>query len=222
MSAEETRTRIVDAAMRLFETRGCAGTTMRAVAAEAGVAPSHAYYFFAGKDQLVQELYLRIQVDHRARAAEVLREGGSLAHRLRRVEEAYLEVVAPYHSFGQAFVGTALVPGAAASPFSQESSEAREVSRAIYRDVVEGARPRVPGRLAAVLPDLLWLSHLLLTLHWVVDETPGQRRTHLLVERSVAALTQAVRVARVPGAAGLLDRVGGVLDVVVPGRERRA
>lgn len=218
MSAEETRRRIVDAALRLFETQGYAGTTMRAVAAEAGVAPSHAYYFFAGKDQLVQELYERIQRDHRARAGDALAGGGSLAERLLAVERAYLEVVEPYHSFGQAFVSTALVPGAAASPLSEESGPARELSRAIYAEVVDGAEPRVPRRLAAVLPDLLWLSHLLLTLHWVVDETPGTRRTHLLVERSVAMLAQAVRVSRLPGAASLVDRVAGVLDVVVPGR----
>ena len=92
---------------------------------------------------------------------------------------------------------------------------------AIYREVVEGATPAVPARLRAVLPDLLWLAHLGVTLHWVVDTSPGQERTRLLIERSVSMLAGAVRVSRLPGAAGLVGQIGAVLDVVVPERGDR-
>ena len=78
----DTRQHILDTAIKLFEQRGYAGTTMRAIATEAGVAPSNAYYWFASKDQLVQEFYRRIQVAHRERSAEVLAGGGSLTERL--------------------------------------------------------------------------------------------------------------------------------------------
>lgn len=220
MSAD-TRQLILDTAIRLFEEKGYAGTTMRAIATEAGLSPSNAYYWFASKDQLVQEFYRRIQVAHRERCEGVLAEGGSLVHRLLAVERAYLEVVAPFHGFGSAFLSTAIVPGAAASPFSEESSEARELSMSIYRDVVAGASPAVPGRVAAVLPDLLWVGHLGLTLFWAVDTSASQQRTHTLVERSVGLLGSVVRLARLPGAAGLVDQVDGVLDVVVPGRRPR-
>jgi AcrR family transcriptional regulator len=214
----DTRQLILDTAIRLFEERGYAGTTMRAIATEAGVAPSNAYYWFASKDQLVQEFYRRIQVAHREKCADVLAAGGSLTERLLAVERAGTDVMAPYHAFGAAFVGTAIVPGATVSPFSDESSGARELSMAIYRDVVEGASPSAPARLATVLPDLLWLAHLSVTLHWVIDTSPNQERTEQLIERSVAMLGSALRVARLPGAAGLIKQVGAVLDVVVPGR----
>ena len=216
----DTRQLILDTAIRLFEERGYAGTTMRAIATEAGLAPSNAYYWFASKDQLVQEFYQRIQRQHREHAAAALAGGGTLAERLLAAEQAALEVMGPYHGFGAAFVGTALVPGAAASPVREESREARELSQAIYRDVVEGASPAVPARLRGVLPDLLWLAHLGVALHWVVDDSPGQERTRLLVERSVAMLGGVVRVYRLPGAAGLVGQVSAVLDVVVPGRSR--
>ena len=143
MTPPDTRTLIVETALRLFEERGYAGTTMRAIATEAGLAPSNAYYWFASKDQLVQEFYLRIQVAHRERSAAALAAGGTLAERLRAVEEAFFEVIGPYHGFGAAFVGTAIAPGAAVSPFSEESSEAREISLGIFRDVVAGG---IPGR----------------------------------------------------------------------------
>ena len=216
----DTRQLILDTAIRLFEERGYAGTTMRAIATEAGVAPSNAYYWFASKDQLVQEFYRRIQVAHRERSATALAHGGSLTERLLAVERAGIEVMAPYHGFGSAFVGTAIVPGATVSPFSEESSGARELSMAIYRDVVEGASPSVPAKLAPVLPDLLWLAHLSVTLYWVIDTSPGQERTGQLVERSVAMLGSAIKLARLPGANALVQQVGSVLDVVVP--ERRS
>jgi AcrR family transcriptional regulator len=216
----DTRQLILDTAIRLFEEKGYAGTTMRAIATEAGVSPSNAYYWFASKDQLVQEFYRRIQVAHRDRSAEALAGGGTLTERLLAVERAGIEVMAPYHGFGSAFVGTAIVPGATVSPFSEESSGARELSMEIYRDVVAGASPAVPAKLAPVLPDLLWLAHLSVTLYWVIDTSPGQERTTQLIERSVSMLGSAIRVARLPGASSLVKQVGAVLDVVVP--ERRS
>ena len=145
----DTRQLILDTAIRLFEERGYAGTTMRAIATEAGLSPSNAYYWFASKNQLVQEFYRRIQVAHRELSATVLAGGGTLSERLLGVERAGLEVMAPYHGFGAAFVGTAIVPGAAVSPFSEESAGARELSMEIYRDVVAGASPAVPGQAGA-------------------------------------------------------------------------
>ena len=66
----DTRQLIVDTALRLFEERGYAATTMRAIATEAGLAPSNAYYWFANKDELVQAFYLRIQQEHAQRREE--------------------------------------------------------------------------------------------------------------------------------------------------------
>jgi hypothetical protein len=129
-------------------------------------------------------------------------------------------VMSPYHGFGAAFVGTAIVPGASVSPFSEESAGARELSMEIYREVVAGATPAVPAKLAPVLPDLLWLAHLSVTLYWVIDTSPDQERTRQLIDRSVAMLASAVKLARLPGANTLVQQVGSLLDVVVP--ERRS
>ena len=41
-----TRSAIIDAALRLFRERGYEATTMRAIAAEAGVSVGNAYYYF--------------------------------------------------------------------------------------------------------------------------------------------------------------------------------
>ena len=47
---EQTRALILETAMRLFQERGYDKTTMRAIAAEAGVSVGNAYYYYAGKE----------------------------------------------------------------------------------------------------------------------------------------------------------------------------
>jgi AcrR family transcriptional regulator len=211
----DTRQLILDTALRLFEQRGYAGTTMRAIAAEAGVATGNAYYWFANKDELVQELYQRIQADHRARAAVILAGGGTLADRLRAVEHAYLDVIEPHHGFGVAFLSTAIRSDSPANPLSDDSSGAREASMSIYRDVVAGARPAVTPRLRAVLPDLLWLCHLGVTLLWVSDASAGQQRTRRVVDTAVPLVTGLARLARLPMAAAFVDQLDRVLAAVL-------
>ncbi len=67
--AEQTRAGIVEAALRLFGASGYDATTMRAIAEEAGVSLGSTYYYFSGKEELIQAFYDRIQVEH-ASAAE--------------------------------------------------------------------------------------------------------------------------------------------------------
>ncbi|WP_345706480.1 helix-turn-helix domain-containing protein [Kitasatospora paranensis] len=48
--SEQTRTLILDTAMRLFQERGYEKTTMRAIATEAGISVGNAYYYFEKKN----------------------------------------------------------------------------------------------------------------------------------------------------------------------------
>src|SRR5262245_57106007 len=52
--AQRTRGRVLDAAFRLFVERGYAGTTVAAVAEEAGVSPETVYQSFGGKRGLLE------------------------------------------------------------------------------------------------------------------------------------------------------------------------
>ena len=55
----DTPTRILDAAERLYSERGIAGTSLRAVTAEAGVNVAAVHYHFRSKDGLTRALVLR-------------------------------------------------------------------------------------------------------------------------------------------------------------------
>lgn len=57
--SEVTRARILDAALDLFRRHGFEETTMRGIAAAAGVSLGSAYYYFQSKEDLVMVFYER-------------------------------------------------------------------------------------------------------------------------------------------------------------------
>ena len=193
---EETKARIVEAALALFQERGYEKTTMRAVATEAGVSLGNAYYYFSSKEHLVQGFYDRIQDEHRDLALARLAGVRDFPSRLRIAEESFLEAAAPYHLFAGRFFAVAAQPTSPLNPFSAESSKPREASTAIYRAVVEGSDIKADARLLAELPELLWLAHMGVTLFWVHDSSRGQRRTRQLVHRTAPLVDRLVRLSR--------------------------
>ncbi len=215
--SERTRALVRDVAIRMLRDVGYERTTMRAIAAEAGVSTGNAYYHFPSKDALVQELYVEVQRDHAERAAPVLAAGGTLVARLRGVWHASVDAFAPFHDFGAEFVSVAIRPGSDASPFSPASREARDLSQHLFEEVVAGATPRVPTHLRAQLPELLWLAQLGLTLFWVHDTSPGLARTRRLVDGAAPLVGSLVRLSRLPVARGVVDDVLRLVRSVHPG-----
>lgn len=210
--SEQTRQLVADVALRMFREVGFERTTMRAIAAEAGVSVGNAYYYFASKDELVQELYRQVQVEHAELAGKALADqtaagATDLASRLKITLHSGLDVMAPYHQFGADFIGTAIRPTSAVNPFSGTSSAAREASLAIFRAAVEGAKPQVPKKLRAELPELLWLGYMGIALFWVYDTSENQRRTRRLVDGAVPLMARGLSLARLPGVGKIIDDV---------------
>src|SRR5215813_14107145 len=93
--SDETRARILTAAMELFRRNGFAQTTMREIAAEAGVALGAAYYYFDSKEAIVLAFYGQAQKDLDPLLAESLAGSRDLARRLHGVLEAKLRYFEP-------------------------------------------------------------------------------------------------------------------------------
>lgn len=202
--ARQTRASIVDAALRLFEVGGYDATTMRAIADEAGVSLGSAYYYFSGKEELVQAFYDQLQVEHTA-AAESAYDRPAFADRLRGVMESFIDVAEPFHDFGGQFFRNAADPRSPLSPFSPESAPAREASTALMRRAVEGSDLKVAPALRQELPELLWLLHMGVVLFWVHDDSDGQRRTRTLIAGLVPLVDRSARLTRLPLVRGLVD-----------------
>ena len=207
----DTRDKVVEVALKLFREEGFYATTMRRIAEEAGVSLGNAYYYFAGKDELVHELYTVIQRDHRQRAMRVLIDGDPLGDNLAAVLHSGLDVMAPYHAFGGTFLQLALPTKSSSSPFSTESSDARSMAIDLMRTTLAMSKQKVPASLSESLPFLLWMVYMGVTLHWVTDSSENQARTRTLVDGLVPVVAKSVRLARLPVAKGLVTDVAGLL-----------
>lgn len=198
-----SRDLIVETALRLFRERGYDATTMRAIAAEAGVSVGSAYYYFASKEQLIQAYYDQAQSAHEAASREILARERAFAPRLHGVLSAWVRVSEPYHAFAVKFFKHAAEPDNPLSPFSAESAPARDSSVALYREVVEGCADRMDSELRAELPELLWLLSMGVVLFWVHDTSPGCERTYRLIDRSVPLVDRLVALSYLPGLRGV-------------------
>jgi AcrR family transcriptional regulator len=194
--SEQTRTLILETALRLFEERGYDRTTMRAVAQEAGVSTGNAYYYFQGKEHLVQGFYDRIAADHRAAVRPLLDRETDLAARLHGVIDAWLDLAEPYHRFAAQFFKNAADPDSPLSPFSTQSQPARDVVLGIHEELVAGADVKADPELAEMLPQLLWLYQMGIVLYWVYDRSPGYSRTRSLAARTAPLIARAVALSR--------------------------
>src|SRR5690554_8045031 len=91
-----TRERIVRAATELFMERGYDQTTMRLIAERAEVSLGNTYYYFGGKEDLVQGFYVQIAKDYTAAATERMEGVRSFAQRLALAFDAFLDTCGDY------------------------------------------------------------------------------------------------------------------------------
>src|SRR5580698_8929818 len=79
---EETRRHIFECALELFREKGFEATTMQDVAARADVVKSAAYYYFPGKEAIIQAYYEVVQTEQERICAEVFEQSKDLKTRL--------------------------------------------------------------------------------------------------------------------------------------------
>lgn len=215
--SEQTRALILETAMRLFRERGYDRTTMRAIAQEAGVSVGNAYYYFGGKEHLIQGFYDRIAGEHQEAVREVLARETGLEARLAGVLKAWLDIATPYHEFAVQFFKNAADPDSPLSPFSPESEHARVAAVAVHREVLAGSKAKGPDELKDVLPELMWLSQMGLVLYWVFDRTPDRERSYRLAARGARLTARGVALARFRVLRPLVHEVHELFTDFLPG-----
>jgi AcrR family transcriptional regulator len=202
--SEQTRELIARTALRLFRERGYEATTMRAIAAEAGVSVGNAYYYFSSKEELIQLYYEHSQEDHTEACKDVLAREPEFRARLLGVVRARIDTLQPYKEFAGKFFKYAAEPTSPLSPFSAESAPVREAAIAVFRRVVDGSTLKADAEIKADLPELLWLYSMGVILHWVYDSSPDAAKTYRLIERTVPLIDRLVGLSRLPGMRGIV------------------
>ena len=196
--AEQTRAKILEAALALFQKQGYDETTMRAVAERAGVSLGNAYYYFKSKDALLHAYYERMSEATVELAATRLDGVRGLEDRLRALLLTKLEVIEPFHRFSGLLFRTAADPQSPLNPFHETSQDVRDIECGLFAQVLEGSRVRIPKDLAAELPLLLWMHSMGIVLFWIYDASPGRERTKHLIDHTAAMVTRLIKLASNP------------------------
>ncbi|HEX6639745.1 MAG TPA: TetR family transcriptional regulator [Thermoanaerobaculia bacterium] len=212
--AEETRDRILDAALRLFRERGFEQTTMRDVATEAGVATGAAYYYYRSKEDLVLAFYLRTDEESREAFEHAIASSKELKKRMRAIIDAKFAQFAEHRALLSALLKAGVDPRAPLSPFGKETKEVRDDSIAWYERALAGSDVTLPKDIATDMPRLLWLYHMGLIYFWIIDESPGQRRTQRLLDATLDLVVQLLKVSSLPFMGPLRKRAVKVLRAV--------
>jgi AcrR family transcriptional regulator len=196
--AEDTRRKIYEAAMELFREKGFEPTTMRDIAAKAGVALGGAYYYFSSKDAIVLDFYREMQESSNQPVLEALAGQKKLKERIRCVLDKRLALLEPNRKFCAALFRHAPDSADPLSPFSDESRVIREGAIEHMRIAIEGSDAKVPADLKPRLPYLLWLYQMALIMFWLYDRSPNQERTQRLMERTLGLLVNLLRLSALP------------------------
>jgi AcrR family transcriptional regulator len=214
--AEDTRRRIYEAALDLFREKGFEQTTMRDIAAKAGVALGGAYYYFSSKEAIVLAFYHEMQESSHQAILEAMAGHKKLKDRIRVVMEKRFELLNPNRKFCDALFRHAPDSKDPLSPFSEETRSIRERSIEHLRIALEGSDVKVPADLKPQLPHLLWLYHMGLILFWLYDRSPGQQRTQKLMEKSLGLLVGLLRIAGLPLMKPLRKTALELMEAVAP------
>jgi AcrR family transcriptional regulator len=196
--SEETRARILAAALKLFRERGCDEATMRDIANEAGVATGAAYYYFPSKEAIVMDFYRRSSVEMQPKIETALEKHTALEHRLRELIQVKLAHFAPNRGVLRALLRNRADPRHPLSPFSADTKEIRDTDLRWFARILVDCGIRIPKDLAPHLPGVLWFFQMGVIYFWVVDESPDQERTTRLLHFAVKSVALLVRISGVP------------------------
>ena len=196
--SEETRARILNAALASFRVRGFDAATMRDIAEEAAVATGAAYYYFPSKEAIVLDFYRRSCDEMQPRIDEALQDLSGLEDRLRALIGVKLTQFAPNRGVLRALLKNGAEPKHPLSPFSPETKEIRDIDILWFRRILTDCGVRIPRDLAPQLPGMLWFFQMGVIFHWVIDESPNQERSQRLLALAAKSVTALVRISALP------------------------
>jgi len=208
----ETRERIHTAALSLFRKKGFDATTMRDVAAAAGVALGAAYYYFPSKESLVLAYYERTHAQSTAQAEAVFATSADVRVRLGAAFHAKLDVLARDRKLLSALFRSIADPAAVASIFGEHTHTIRQDSIDLFDRAIAPAPEldTLDGAAREVLVLALWSLHMGVILYFIHDASPKQQRTRALVDRSLDLV-----VTLLPLAPGLFPMFGHAIGTIL-------
>jgi len=196
--SEETRERILKAALTLFHERGFEAATMRDVAEEADVATGAAYYYFPSKEAIILDFYRRSSMEMQPKIEAALKRANGLEQRLRELIRVKFLHFAPNRGVLRALLRNGADPKHPLSPFSSQTNEIRDIDMAWFRRILIDCGVRIPRDLGPHLSGVLWFFQMGVIFFWIIDESPNQARSNRLLDLAAKSVTSLIRVSSLP------------------------
>ena len=195
--SDQTRARILEIALQSFRDRGFDATTMREVASEAGMALGAAYYYFPGKDAIIQAYYEEVQAEHQRRVTLALAgKKVELKERLHIAMHAKLDILQNDRKILRAIFRYAGEPNHPLCMMGPGTLELRHQSIAIFAQAV--GDESLPNDIREFLPAALWALHMGILLYFIYDESQAQQRTRRLVDGALDLGVRLIALVRFP------------------------
>jgi len=179
---------------------------MRDIARAAGLSLGAAYYHFPSKDALIFAYYADTEAELEARAAVA---SGTPRERLGGLLHDRLDILAGHRAMLASIIGRLVNPGDPLSALSAESRTIRDRAIAHFASALEPTG--LPADVRALASDALWLVAMGLLLVFVNDGSPGQRKSHGLVDDALDLLLPMLPFLATPIGRGLCTKVVAML-----------
>lgn len=206
----ETKRYILDTALGLFREQGFDETTMRGIAAKAGLSIGAAYHYFPSKESFILAYYERVHGEHEKRFQSALTPDADLRARLGAAIHTKLDIMAEDRKMLGALLRYLGNPNHPLSIFAPGLKGIRDQSIGVFADVLDNQK--MPEDLRAIAPVLLWILHLGLVLYLLHDNSPDQKQTRRLVNGSVDLVAQFFGIAGFPLLKPIRRKVLAVLE----------
>lgn len=196
INKEETKRRILDVALAMFQTKGFRQTTMRDIAGAARIALGTTYNYFPTKEHLAlyffEEALGRVLARHRRECPR----DASLEEKVFSLISLEIEEVTPYQEFLNVMVVQATIPTSPLHPFSLNTQGLKnrhlEYVAALVAEAVE--RGELPSLgFESMLLSAFWVYHTGIVLFWLNDSSPNKSDTWALLDKSLRYTLNALR-----------------------------
>jgi AcrR family transcriptional regulator len=192
---EETKQRILRAALKLFQEKGLEGTTTKEISKRSGIAEGTLFNYFETKEDLALYFFQKETEDLiRWFRAETRLQKAPLPEKLFAVIHRQLEYIEPYEDFIGAVFYRSLQPTSALSPLSLESQELRLKYLRFMREILVKAEEKeeIP-RLGDLGARAVGLFYLGVVTHWLHDRSRGKQKTLALLDRALTLGTRMLK-----------------------------
>jgi AcrR family transcriptional regulator len=212
-----TRDHLLEVALALFRERGFDETTMRDIAARAGLSLGAAYHYFSNKEAIVLAYYAAVQAHHLELVRRRFAETEQFRERLAIVLHTKLDVLAG----DRRLLGALLrFTGDPKHPLSFLGKGTRPIQLASIGAFNEAMGDvAMPADVRHIAPTVLWAMHMGILLYFLYDESPNQARTRRLVDGATDIAVRLIGTLRFPlfkpirtRLTALLEDAGLVLD----------